>query len=130
MDPDTQSRLKPWAWYTAGAHLLIGCAWPLLGSESYQKVMGRKEDMWLMTGTSMLFGVTGSVIARAAKSDRITPEIAQLAIGASVAIAGMETVNVARGRIPLTNLLDTAGHLSIAGGWMWALRRSSREQGR
>lgn len=130
MDKEIQSRLKPWAWYTAGAHLFIGCAWPLLGSKSYQKVMGGKQDFWLMTGVSMLFGVTGTSIACAAAKDRITPEIAGLAIGASVVVAGMEVVNVARGCIPPTNLLDTAGHVSIAGGWLGTLLASRNVRGR
>jgi hypothetical protein len=125
MERHTQARLRPWAWYTVGAHLLIGCAWPLLGSRSYQKIMGRKEDMWLMSGVSLLFGVTGSTIARAAATGRITPEIAQLAIGASVATAGLEIVNVARGRISSMHLIDAAGHASIAGEWIMALRRRS-----
>lgn len=118
-----QDRLRPWAWYTVGAHLLIGCAWPLLGPASYQKVMGRKDDMWLMAGVSLLFGVTGSTIARAAATNRITPEIAQLAIGASVATAGLEVVNVSRGRISPMHLIDAAGHASIAGGWAATLLR-------
>ena len=127
MDHETQSRLKPWAWYTAGAHVFIGCAWPLLGNKSYQKIMGHKEDMWLMTATSLVFGVTGTSIARAAATDRITPEIAQIAIGASLAVAGTEIVNVARRRIPPTNLLDAAGHLSIAGGWIGTLFATRKE---
>lgn len=128
MDDELQDQLKPWARYTAGAHVLIGCAWPLLGSESYQKVMGRKEDMWLMTGVSLLFGVTGSTIARAAATNRITPEIAQLAIGASAAITGLEIVSVARGRVPPTNLIDAAGHISIMTGWAGTLLRNRKEQ--
>lgn len=127
MDRETQSRLRPWAWYTAGAHVLIGCAWPLLGPKSYQEFLGRKEDLWLMTAVSLIFGVTGTAVARAAATDRITPELAQIVIGSSLSVAGVETVNVARGRIPATNLLDTAGHLSIAAGWIGALAASKQE---
>ena len=32
MDHATQTRVRPWAWFTASAHLLIGCAWPLLAA--------------------------------------------------------------------------------------------------
>lgn len=123
LDDRLQERLRPWAWYTVGAHLLIGCAWPLLGAASYQKVMGRKADMWLMAGVSLLFGVTGSTIARATATNRITPEIAQLAIGASAVTAGLEVVNVARGRISRMHLVDAVGHASIMAGWISALRR-------
>jgi hypothetical protein len=126
MDQDLQDKLKPWAWYTAGAHVLVGGGWPILGTKSYEKIMGHKEDMWLMTGVSLIFGVTGSAIARAAATNRITPEIAQIAIGASVAVAGVQVVNVARGRIPPTNLLDAAGHISIAAGWAVTLFRNRR----
>ncbi len=119
MERHTQARLRPWAWYTVGAHLLIGCAWPLLGSRSYQKIMGRKEDMWLMSGVSLLFGVTGSTIARAAATGRITPEIAQLAIGASVATGGLEIVNVARGgsRQCISLMLRVTPRSRVDGSW-------------
>jgi hypothetical protein len=119
-----QDRLRPWAWYAAGAYLLIGFAWPMFGSKSFQKVTGRKEDMWLMSGISMQLAIAGTAIAGAAATDRITPEIAGLAIGTSASLAGLSIVNVARQRVGPVYLIDAIGHLTIAGGWLASLRGS------
>lgn len=126
MDHATQSRLRSWAWFTASAHLLLGCAWPLLGRRSHAAVMGPKHDQWLMDGIALMFGVTGSSIARAAATNRITPEIAQIAIGSSAAMVGLETVNLARRRIRPVHLVDLLGHVSIVAGWGAALLSRSR----
>lgn len=64
-----------------------------------------------------MFRVTGSDIRRAAATSRIIPEIAQVAIGASVAMVGLETVDLVRRRIRLVHLVDLLGHVAIVSGW-------------
>ena len=89
-------------------------------------MMSPKHDQWLMDGIALMFGVTGSSIARAAARSRITPEIAQIAIGSSAAMVGLETVNLARHCIRLVHLVDRLGHVSIVASWGPTLLSRSR----
>lgn len=119
------SRLKrrPWLWASTSAYSMVGGAWPLVAPRHYERITGHKSDKWLMSAISLHFEVTAAVMARAALTERVTPEVATLVVGSSLSMAGLSLVNVARGRIPSVYLMDAVGHLVLCAGWIAGARR-------
>lgn len=116
-------RFRPWVWVPAAAYGVVGCVWPLLSRHRFRAVTGPKTDRWLMDTVALELGVTASVMARADLNDRLTPEIAGTMIGSSLAMAGLTITNVARGRIPGTNIVIAGGHLGLVAFFVTGLRR-------
>lgn len=112
-------------WKAHAAYFTLGSAWPLLSGKSFERVTGRKHDMWLVKTVALLLGTAGIAIGRAGANNRITPEIATIAVGSSASLTIIDLINVARGRIPKVYLLDAAANLALIGGWIAALRRGA-----
>lgn len=121
-----QRRLAPWAYVTAGAHFGVGGLWPLVSPRTFARIMGPKTDTWLMNAISLEMLVSGASIASAARNERITPEIAGLAIGSNVAMAGLTAVSAKRKRVGPIYYLDALGHVVLALGWVISTARSDR----
>lgn len=113
--------LKIWLVH-AGYDLITGI-WPVIGIESFQKVSGRKTDIWLVKTVTLLILVIGGVIGSAGLRQRITPEIAALAIGSSAALTTIDVIYVSQRRISPVYLLDGLANVVLICGWIVALRR-------
>src|SRR5699024_7228211 len=100
------------------AYFTLGTLWPLFGSRSSQRVTGPKTAMWLVHAISLLRGVQAGVITSAARQKRVTPEIAQLGILSSLALATVGPVDAIRGRVPKVYLGDALAHATLAAGWI------------
>jgi hypothetical protein len=94
--------------------------WPLLHMRSFQAVTGPKVDGWLVRTVSALIVVIGATIGLAWRRDRIDPETALLGGASATALATVDVVGVAVGRIAPVYLLDAACELPLAAGWLWA----------
>jgi hypothetical protein len=101
--------------------LLTGL-WPLLHMRSFQAVTGPKVDGWLVRTVSALIAVIGATIGLSRRRDRIYAETALLGGASAAALATVDVVGVAVGRISPVYLLDAAIELPIAAGWLWAWR--------
>ncbi len=107
-----------------GVFYLATGVWPLLGVDSFQAVTGPKTDLWLVYTVGVLVAVVGAVLLLAARSGRVTPEVVLLAVGAALALAGIDAVFVARRVISPVYLLDAAVEVILAIGWAVAARWS------
>jgi len=101
----------------AAVYVLTGI-WPWLSMRTFLKVTGPKEDLWLVKTVGALVTVVGTVLGFAVLRRRVTPEIALLGAGSAGALAGVDALFVAQGRIPPVYLLDMAGELALVAGWL------------
>ncbi len=101
--------------------------WPWLSLRTFLKVTGPKRDLWLVQTVGALVAVIGLVLGLAGLRRRVTPEIALLGAGSAGALAGVDALFVAQGRIPPVYLLDMAAELGLVGAWLFS--RSARLPG-
>ena len=116
-------RWLPKIWLLQAAYYLVSGIWPLVGIESFQKVSGRKTDLWLVKTVGVIVTVIGAVIGSAGVRKRITPEIAGLAIGSASGLATIEVVYAGKRRISRIYLLDTLLSVVMITAWVLAIRR-------
>lgn len=100
-----------------GFFYLATGVWPLVHVESFTAVTGPKTDLWLVYTVGVLVAVVGAVLLLAARSGRTTPEVAALAVGAALALTGIDVVFVVRGVIPPVYLADAAAELLLVLWW-------------
>jgi hypothetical protein len=103
--------------YAQGGYYLVTGVWPLLHIRSFEWVTGPKVDRWLVKVAGALISVIGSAIGVASWRRRLTPEIALLAMGSSVALATVDVVYVARRRIRWVYQLDAVVQAWLLVGW-------------
>ena len=103
----------------AGYYVLTGI-WPIAHRRSFEALTGTKIDWWLVETVGLLVTAIGTGVGLAARTGRITPELAVVAAGAAGSLATIDVVYVATGAIPPTYLADAAVELGLMGGWMLA----------
>jgi hypothetical protein len=103
----------------AGYYVLTGI-WPLAHRRSFEALTGRKIDWWLVETVGLLVTSIGVAAGLAARTGRVTPELAVAAAGTAGSLATIDVVYVAAGAIPPTYLADAAVELGLVGGWMLA----------
>jgi hypothetical protein len=94
-------------------YILTG-VWPLLHMPSFEAVTGPKTDDWLVHTVGLLLAVVGAVLLAASRRREIDRLFVGLAIGAALALAGIELVYVVNETISRIYLLDTAIELTFA----------------
>lgn len=107
---------------TQGAFYVGTGVWPILHLRSFEAVTGPKLEGWLVKTVGALVTVVGAAVLLAARARRTTPELALVAGGSALALAVVDVVYVARGRIAPVYLLDALPEVVLAGGWVRALR--------
>ena len=116
-------RWLPKVWIAHAAYFVSTGLWILFGTESFQKVSGRKTDIWLVKTVTLLVLAIGATIGAAGAGKRITPEVAGLAVGSSAALAAIDVTYVGKGRISKVYLLDALANGILIAGWVLAWRR-------
>lgn len=91
--------------------------WPLLHRRSFEAATGPKADYWLVQTVGALVATAGAALAVAARRESVSPEASVLAAGSAVALAAVDVVHAARGRIRRIYLADAAAELVLAAGW-------------
>jgi hypothetical protein len=112
-----------------GVFYLATGVWPLLDIDSFQVVTGPKVDLWLVRTVGVLVGVIGTVLLLSVRRRRITPEIAILAVGSAVGLAGIDLVYALSGKISSIYLADAVVELGLAVLWGLAWFRDARAEG-
>jgi hypothetical protein len=113
-----------------GGYFLATGLWPLVHVESFQAVTGRKTDNWtgseadhwLLNTVSVLILSIAVPLLVAAWRNTITPEIILLAVGAALALTGIDFVYVSRGVIAQIYLADAAAEILLILLWLFAAR--------
>jgi hypothetical protein len=104
-----------------GAYYFVTGLWSLVHIESFQKVTGRKTDLWLVKTVGALLVVIGSGLLFAAWTLRIDPALAVIAMGSAASLLAIELFYVSGrviGRIYLADAIVEAGFV-VAWGATW-----------
>lgn len=109
-----------------GAYYAVTGAWALLHIRSFMWVTGPKTDAWLVKTVGALVCVIGGVLLASARKPEPTEEAAALGIAAPLALAAVEVVYAARGRIRPVYALDAVVQCAIAALWCSGLKRRTR----
>lgn len=104
-----------------GIFYFLTGVWPLLSMDTFLRVTGPKTDLWLVQTVGVLIAVMGMVMLAGAARRRAAPEVVVLAVGAALALIGVDVVFVTRGIIPRIYLLDAAVEAALVLGWVVAL---------
>jgi hypothetical protein len=107
-----------------GAFNVVGGLWPLLHRRSFEAVFGPKEDRWLMYTVAGLLVSIGHAQVRAATADDWA-HARRLGVSTAATLLMIEVVNVPRGRLRPTYLIDAAGEAALIAAWIQASRRAS-----
>jgi hypothetical protein len=100
-----------------GVYYLATGVWPLAHVESFLAVTGPKNDLWLVYTVGALVAVVGTVLLLAARSGRVTPEVALLAVGSAVALTAIDVTFVIHRVIDPIYLLDAGLEVLLVIGW-------------
>jgi hypothetical protein len=105
-----------------GAFNVVAGLWPLLHRRSFEAVFGPKQDYWLASTVALLLAGNGTVQLMAASTPHGLASARRIGAETALALASVDLVNVARGRISRTYLFDAAVELGWL--WVWARQRS------
>jgi hypothetical protein len=103
---------------------------PLLSMRGFEAITGPKVDRWLVKTVGALVAVIGGGLALASQRRELAPEVAFIAAGSAAALATIDGVYVAKGRISPIYLLDAVAELALVAGWakLWRQNRSPRSK--
>lgn len=109
-----------------GAYFLGTGLWPILHLRSFEAITGPKPEGWLVKALGAVIAVTGATLIAAGARDRVTAEIAGLAMGSAAALGAVDAVYGLRRRISPVYLGDAVVEAAIVSAWMVAAARRRR----
>jgi hypothetical protein len=89
---------------------------PFVSRRAFEAATGPKREWWLVQTVGALVTVIGGVLLSGAGRRRVSPELLGLAAGSAAALAAIDIVYVAKGRIAPSYLGDAAAELALLGG--------------
>src|SRR3954447_9026368 len=107
MKPERSERASMLARTQGGFNVASGL-WPLLHRRSFEAVLGPKQDYWLATTVALLLAGNGTAQLMASSTPNGVASARRVGVATAVALASVDLVNVARGRISSMYLLDAA----------------------
>lgn len=107
-------------------YFLVTGIWPWLSRRSFTAVTGPKKSWWLVKTVGALVTSIGATLGLAAWRRRLTPEIRFLAVASAGALALVDLLYVAKGRIPPIYLLDMLAEVLLIAGWLLTGRAHRR----
>src|SRR3954465_3067984 len=113
----TREKLLPAIALTQGGLYVATGFWPLFDIDSFQAVTGPKTDLWLVRTVGVLVTVVGIVLVASARGRRIGAEVALLAVGTALGLAGIDIVYVLSRTISPVYLADAVLEIGIATAW-------------
>lgn len=89
-----------------GLYFLITGVWPLLSINTFQKVTGPKNDLWLVQTVGVVVAATGAALVLAGATGDVSPPVVLLAIGSAAGLGGIDIVYTAKRVIAPIYLAD------------------------
>lgn len=90
---------------------------PFVSRRAFEAVTGPKREWWLVQTVGALVTVAGgALLASAARQEAAPPELIGVAAGSAAALAAIDVVYVAKGRIAPSYLADAAVELALFAG--------------
>jgi hypothetical protein len=99
-----------------GAYYAATGVTPFVSRRAFEAVTGPKREWWLVQTVGALLTVTGSSLLAAVGGRRVTPETVGLGAGCAAALAAIDVVFVARGRISPVYLADAVIEIGALAG--------------
>lgn len=100
-----------------GSYYTATGLWPILHMRSFEEVTGPKADDWLVKTVGALITVVGGTLLASGLGDGPSSDLKRIAAGSAAALAVVDVVYVAQGRISRIYLLDAAAELALVTGW-------------
>jgi hypothetical protein len=102
---------------TQGAYYLVSGAWAVVHIDSFQKVTGRKTDLWLVKTVGLLLAAIGGGLILAGVSRQFAPGLVFIAMASAVALLAIELVYVSKRVISAIYLADAVVELGFLIWW-------------
>jgi hypothetical protein len=83
-----------WVALAQGCYYLMSGGWALVHIESFQKVTGRKTDLWLVKTVGLLLVAIGAGLLLAATQQQFGPGLVLIAMGSAGALIAIEVFYV------------------------------------
>ena len=100
------------------AYYLSTGIWPVLHRSSFETLTGRKQDYWLVRTVGLLAASVGlGLYAGSRDGSEVSADMRVAAIASSVGFAGIDLIEVSRGRISPIYLLDLAAQVALLAAW-------------
>ena len=106
---------------TQGIYYAVSGIWPLVHMGSFQKVTGRKTDLWLVNTVGLLLVAIGGGLILAALNPQFIPAVTFIAMGSAAALLVIELAYVSRRVISPIYLGDAAVELGFLVWWAVSL---------
>jgi hypothetical protein len=105
-----------------GIFYLITGIWPLVSIDTFQKVTGPKQDLWLVRTAGVLITAIGVVLLVGGRRRRVNDEVSLLAVGSALGLTVIDIIYASKGRISPVYLLDAVAEvlltLGVVVGWL------------
>jgi hypothetical protein len=111
-----------------GAINVVSGLWPLLHMRNFEWLFGPKVDRWLVTRSRGLTSV-GYAQWRDG-TDEDWPHARRIGVASSRRCSLLDLVNVPRGRIHATYLIDARVEATLLGGWLVTAEPVTQRSGR
>lgn len=102
---------------TQGLYYLISGGWSLVDIDSFQKVTGRKTDLWLVKTVGLLLAAVGAGLILAAIKTQFGSALIVIAMGSAAALLAIEVNYVFRRIIPPIYGVDAAVEAGFLVWW-------------
>ena len=102
---------------TQGAYYLVAGAWAVVDIDSFQKVTGRKTDLWLVKTVGLLLAAIGGGLILAGVGWGLVPGLVFIAMSSAAALLGIELVYVLKRVIGPIYLADALVELGFLIWW-------------
>jgi hypothetical protein len=106
-----------WLLLGQGIYYLVTGVWPIISIGSFQRVTGPKTDLWLVKTVGVLVSVIGAVLLIGGGRRARGPEMPVLSVGSAAGLAAIDSIYVARRRIPAIYLADALAELALIVAW-------------
>ena len=106
---------------TQGAYYVVSGAWAVVHIDSFQKVTGRKTDLWLVKTVGLLLVAIGGGLILAGAGRGFAPGLVFIAMASAIALLTIELVYVLKrviGPIYLADALVEVGFLIWWAGYL------------
>ena len=126
LEPSERDQYERWAGRLAllqGAYYTATGLWPILHMRSFEQVTGPKTDDWLVKTVGGLISVLGGTLLVTGLRDAPSRDLATVALGSAAALAAVDVIYVARGRISPIYLLDAGVETVLIAGWAVTLHK-------
>jgi hypothetical protein len=107
--------------FAQGAYYLISGAWALVDIDSFQRITGRKTDLWLVKTVGLLLVGIGAGLIVAGTRQEFEPAVVVIAIASAAALLTVEVAYLLKRVIPPIYGLDAVVEAGFLVWWLVSL---------